>query len=257
MASAHAGVAGGGILQVHPTRRCNLACAHCYSGSSPRERDQFPAAAIAAAIVDAAALGFDVVSLSGGEPLLYDGLDEILAAAEQVGSRVNLVSNGALIPTARYARYAGRFGVVALSLDGTRERHNAVRGSRRSFEQVGSAAALLRDAGQAFGIIHTLCAESLAELEEVAALADEWGAALLQLHPFEPAGRGAEASGMTALDGEQRLDALLLAAVLGDAHPRLRIQLDLVHRLLARRAPAAIHGAPLAALRRVQPVTPK
>ncbi|MBX3023513.1 radical SAM protein [bacterium] len=247
MARAHAGVAGDGIFQVHPTRRCNLACAHCYSASSPRERDQLAPAAVAAAIVDAAALGFGIVSLSGGEPLLYDGLDEILAAAERVGSRVNLVSNGALIATARYARAAGRFGVVALSLDGLAARHDRIRGARHSFAQVQRAAALLRAAGQPFGVIHTLCAESLSELEDVAALASEWGATLLQLHPFEPAGRGAAATAMTALDAQQRLDALLLAAVLGDAHPRLRIQLDLVHRLVARRAPAALHGAPLRA----------
>ncbi len=31
-----------GVLQVHPTRRCNLTCIHCYSDSGPQARDEIP-----------------------------------------------------------------------------------------------------------------------------------------------------------------------------------------------------------------------
>jgi Fe-coproporphyrin III synthase len=242
---AHANRECQGILQVHPTRHCNLACAHCYSSSGPHERQALRPDTIAGAIEDAAGLGFNVVSLSGGEPLLYDGLDEVLATARGVGSRVNLVSNGILIRSRRYERFAGQFSVVALSLDGLAGRHNLIRGSGKSFEQVRLAAHALHSAKQAFGIIHTLCAESIDEVEDVAALASEWGASLLQLHPFEPMGRGTAGVNMTSLSDTERLDAFLLAAILADDYPHMRIQLDLVHRDVARRLPSAIHGAPL------------
>lgn len=245
MADAHAGGECQGILQVHPTRLCNLACAHCYSGSSPDERLALRPEQIAAVIEDAAGLGFNVVSLSGGEPLVYDGLDEVVATARRVGSRVNLVSNGILIRSKRYERFAGQFSVVALSLDGLAARHNRIRGSEKSFEQVRRAAQSLHRAGQPFGIIHTLCVESMDEVEDVAALASDWGASLLQLHPFEPSGRGLGASGLTPLGDDQRLDAFLLAALLAEEYRHMRIQLDLVHRDVARRLPVAIHGAPL------------
>jgi MoaA/NifB/PqqE/SkfB family radical SAM enzyme len=241
-----------GILQVHPTRLCNLACAHCYSTSSPSARTALPPERIAGAIRDAAALGFNVVSLSGGEPLVYEGLEDVVRAAREVGSRVNIVSNGLLIRSSRYERLAGCFGIVALSLDGLPERHNAIRGSKSSFESVRAAAAELRRSRQAFGIIHTLCSESMRELEALTQIASDWGASLLQLHPFERAGRGASAEGMSVLSEEERLDALLLAAVLQGEFPHLRIQLDLVHRDVARRLPAAIHGAPLR-----EPMTPR
>jgi len=200
---------------------------------------------IGGAIQDAAALGFNVVSLSGGEPLVYDGLEEVIDAARHVGSRVNLVSNGILIRSSRYERLAGSFGIVALSLDGLPERHNATRGSARSFESVRAAAEELRRSNQPFGIIHTLCSESMPEMEALTELVSDWGASLLQLHPFEPSGRGASSAGMSVLAEEERLDAFLLAAVLQGDFPHLRIQLDLVHRDVARRMPAAIHGAPL------------
>jgi pyruvate-formate lyase-activating enzyme len=252
MTEAHARHGCQGILQVHPTRLCNLACAHCYSASSPLERQALKPDLIAETIEDAAGLGFNVVSLSGGEPLVYDGLDEVLAAARRVGSRVNLVSNGILIRSKRYERHAGQFSVVALSLDGLSDRHNQIRGSGKSFEQVRLAARELHRAGQQFGIIHTLCVESMDEVEDIAALASDWGASLLQLHPFEPTGRGSAGVNMTPLCHSGRLDAFLLTAILADNYPQMRIQLDLVHREVARRYPLAIHGAPLR-----QPMEPR
>ena len=35
-----------GILQIHATTRCNLACAHCYSSSSPGATATLPADAV-------------------------------------------------------------------------------------------------------------------------------------------------------------------------------------------------------------------
>lgn len=243
MQSAHDDCSG--IIQVHATTRCNLSCVHCYSHSSPSASASLPADLVSRAIEDAAQLGFRIVSLSGGEPLVYDGLDEIVATVKRCGSRVNLVSNGILIRSSRYERLAGNFSIVALSLDGLPERHNAIRGSDKSFDQVKAAAATLRGDGQAFGLIHTLCSESLDEIEEIAALASDWGARLFQLHPFEPVGRDLGAVQMTPLSAEERLDAYLLAEILQERFPNMRIQLDLVHREIARRIPLAIHGAPL------------
>ena len=230
---------------MHPTRLCNLACAHCYSSSSPHARERLVPEMIIGAIEDAAALGFNVISLSGGEPLVYDGLEAVIDAARRVGSRVNLVRNGILIKSKRYERLAGKFGVVALSLDGLANRHNIIRGSEKSFDCVRAAAEELRRYKQPFGIIHTLCSESMCEVEELAAIASDWGASLLQLHPFEPAGRGAASVGMTALCDDERLDALLLAAIVQEEFPHILVQLDLVHRDIARRVPTAIHGASL------------
>lgn len=250
MQGAHGGA--GGILQIHATTRCNLACAHCYSSSSPTATATLPADAVCRLIEDATRLGFGIVSLSGGEPLVYEGLDEIVTTALRCGARVNLVSNGVLIRSGRYERHAGRFSVVALSLDGLPERHNAIRGSEKSFEQVKAAAASLRRQGQAFGIIHTLCSESMDEIEEIAEIASDWGASLLQLHPLEPTQRDLTALRMTPLSADERLDAYLLAELIAGSFQSMRIQLDLVHREIARRLPAALHGAPLG-----EPLTPR
>ena len=54
------------VVQIHPTRRCNLRCLHCYSVSAPEERDQLPVPLLLDAVADAAAEGYAVASFFGG-----------------------------------------------------------------------------------------------------------------------------------------------------------------------------------------------
>jgi len=72
------------ILQVHPTRRCNLACAHCYTTSGPHEAGQLPLALLCAAVDDAVTLGYGQLAVSGGEPLLYEALPALLQHARRI-----------------------------------------------------------------------------------------------------------------------------------------------------------------------------
>jgi Fe-coproporphyrin III synthase len=69
------------VLQLHPTRRCNLRCLHCYSSSAPTENSALDATLLLGAIADASAHGYNTVSISGGEPLLYPGLSSLLREA--------------------------------------------------------------------------------------------------------------------------------------------------------------------------------
>ena len=51
-------------------------------------------------------LGIGTLSLTGGEPLLYGGLDEVLEAAAATGSlKVTVCTNGMLISPQRAARF--------------------------------------------------------------------------------------------------------------------------------------------------------
>ena len=68
-------------LQIHPTRRCNLKCLHCYSESGPSVREALDVELVLGVIRDAAELGFKVLAVSGGEPLMYAPLPRLLRAA--------------------------------------------------------------------------------------------------------------------------------------------------------------------------------
>ena len=117
-----------GVLRLSLTARCNLACPYCLpDGVEPpglltlEQRLQVIGAAVS--------LGARSLRLTGGEPLLHGGLEELIAAVqplrathpERPGLReIALTSNGLLLSAAR-ARSLRAAGLdrITLSLDGT------------------------------------------------------------------------------------------------------------------------------------------
>ena len=50
------------VVQIHPTRRCNLRCQHCYSSSGPQETAELSIDSLERFLVDVAQEGFNGVS---------------------------------------------------------------------------------------------------------------------------------------------------------------------------------------------------
>src|SRR6267378_2878338 len=180
------------IVQVHPTRQCNLRCLHCYSSSSPEERGQLEAALICDALTDARQQGYNVASFSGGEPTLYRPLRQLLDHAHDCGMLTTVTTNGMLLDKRRLNMLEGGTDLLAISLDGVPESHDTIRGSKRAFREMAARLADLRATGIPFGFIFTLTQYNLDELEWVASFALEQGARLLQIHPLEDVGRARE-----------------------------------------------------------------
>ncbi|MBK8252073.1 MAG: radical SAM protein [Polyangiaceae bacterium] len=220
---------GVGILHVHPTRGCNLQCVHCYSESAPAEKLAIPLDVLQRAVVDAAAEGYKVLSVSGGEPLLYKPLSRLLASALDAGLSTSIVTNGMLIDRRRAAELARVVDLAAFSLDGRPDLHNEMRGSRHAWEGMLRGMRALRDAGGKIGFVLTLTNRSVADIGWAAALARDEGARLLQIHPLEQSGRA-----VSQLRGEEpSSETLALAwlaktALQGRLGSELEIQLDVV-----------------------------
>ena len=115
------------VLQVHPTRLCNIACAHCYSSSGPNVREELPLELLATCIEDAAALGYRQFAVSGGEPLLYRPLAALLECARTFGMVTTVTTNGLLATPSRWTPLAELVDVAAISIDGTPPEHDAIR----------------------------------------------------------------------------------------------------------------------------------
>jgi cyclic pyranopterin phosphate synthase len=111
-----------GVLRLSLTARCNLACPYCLpDGVEPPGLLTLPQRL---AVIEAAvALGVTSLRLTGGEPLLHSGLEDLVAAVQPLrrqGLReIALTSNGALLSgeRARTLRQAG-LDRITLSLDG-------------------------------------------------------------------------------------------------------------------------------------------
>ena len=119
------------ILQWHITHRCNLRCAHCYQEDYERI---MPRDAMAEALnkylrfLNQRGLPGQI-NLTGGEPLAHPDFWELAAQVRREGLRLGVLTNGTLIGPEEAVRLAALGPVfVQVSLDGTKDTHDAIRG---------------------------------------------------------------------------------------------------------------------------------
>ncbi len=231
------------IIQVHPSLRCNLACAHCYSSSSPESRQGLGFEVVARTLEQARGLGYRICACSGGEPLLYRPLPELLRLAKSLGMQCTVVTNGMVVDERRLAALRENATVVAISVDGPPEIHNRMRRHARAFEGMQTGVARIRDAGITFGFVHTLTRHTWGHLPWLAEFAAAQGAKLLQIHALESAGRAATDLMGDGLCGVELASAYLAAkAIQYEYQGQFFVQLDLLHRRTAMRFPQIIHA---------------
>lgn len=215
-------------LQVHPDRRCNLQCLHCYSDAGPAVSEQLEIDLLQTVVADAAAIGYRVMSVSGGEPLLYPELGKLLRAAHAAGLVTTVTTNGMLLDQRQLNVLGADCDLVAISLNGIPESHNFMRNSSRAFDDMCARLPGLRASGIPFGFIFTLTFHNVHELEWVANFAVEQGASLLQLHPLEPVGRATCRLGESYPDGEENAAAVCEAGRIRELYEgKLEVQIDL------------------------------
>lgn len=228
-------------LQIHPSRRCNLTCRHCYSSSGPREATTLAPGVIRDVLDDAVAQGYRRLAISGGEPLMYRGLLEVVQHAHRLGMSTTLTTNGMLLTPARVDALAPFVEGVAVSLDGKPDSHDQLRGHVGAFEAMRARLAHLRNAGITFGFIFTLTQHNLDELPWVAEFAAREGARQLQIHPVEAAGRGStEMPGATPDEHERAWAFLLMSRLAAQYRGDLSIQLDFVDRMSLATDPSLV-----------------
>jgi MoaA/NifB/PqqE/SkfB family radical SAM enzyme len=241
------------VLQVHPTRRCNIACAHCYSRSGPTAREELPPELLSGCLEDAFALGYRQLAVSGGEPLLYPPLPELLARARALGMVTTVTSNGMLLTPSRWEPLAPLVDVLAISIDGTPDEHDTIRGRRGAFARTVGNLETVRSAGTAFGFIFTLTQHNLGSLELVVRLAEREGARSVQVHPLTLSGRAAATMPGSRPDGIE-LEATLFEASLLARELGVVVHVDAisVEQLLAYRESLV----PVRPVRRLTAVAP-
>jgi Fe-coproporphyrin III synthase len=213
------------VVQIHPTLWCNLSCSHCYSSSGPELRESIDPDVLLRLLRVLMDQGYEVVSFSGGEPLLYPPVVEVAREAAAMGFRVNLVTNGLLVEKSKFQPLWDLVSRVGVSLDGPKELHEAIRGAN-TFDRAVRALAFLADSQVLFGVAHCVTTDSLPQLPWLAEFTKSARARLLQLHPLVALGRG-QTIGVLSPSDQARL--YLIAEMLRVQHePELQIQTDLV-----------------------------
>ncbi len=229
-------------VQVHVTRTCNLSCRHCYSLSGPSVTERLDVDLVVGLLHDAVEEGYRTLALSGGEPLLYDGLAEVLSAARDLGMSTSMTTNGTLFGHRTWREVAELVDSVAVSVDGPPDLHDDLRGSPTAYSRMEAGLAILRASEVPFGFIHTVTRRSIRHLDWLGAFAASNEASLLQLHPLGLVGAGRDLADL-APDGEVMALARIGGLALQQEHD-LVVQVDVFNAVDVRRNPERVHAHP-------------
>ena len=201
------------IFQIHPSQHCNYTCLHCYSSSSPMHKESLDTEKILNAVREVADLGFERLSISGGEPLLYSGLKELLTEAKKVGMNTSLVTNGSF-PKKKYEELVGLIDTIGVSLDGKEALHNEVRQNTSAFEKVDRFLDYSRDLFPSVGVVLALSDQSWEDLPDMLEFGKQKNVNFFQFHPLESVGR-ASATKALSMTSTNLKRAYLLTKTLG------------------------------------------
>lgn len=160
------------ICNYYLTYRCNARCGFCSiwrDTSIPASRES-PVGVVCRNLGDACLLGVKVVDFTGGEPLLYDGLPDVLAHARKIGLWTTVTTNGILYP-GRARELAGLVSILQFSLDAPdRALHDAVKGVP-CFDRLMESIEAARSLGERPTFIHTVTDGNFDAVPGVIALA--------------------------------------------------------------------------------------
>jgi MoaA/NifB/PqqE/SkfB family radical SAM enzyme len=178
---------------LHLLGRCNLTCVHCYMDGSPSRREQLALDAVVAAVEDSDALGIGTLYLTGGEPLLYKGLSEVLNTVSQTPALETTLCTNATLINERFTSMIKACGArVNVSMDGDEDFHDRFRNLHGAFRNAARGIRLLVEAGISVTIVTTISQCNLHQLSRIAAWAAEAGAVKFRVQPLLKLGRAVE-----------------------------------------------------------------
>jgi radical SAM protein with 4Fe4S-binding SPASM domain len=190
------------------TLACDLKCGHCGSRAGKARAKELSTAECLDVVAELAALGTREVTLIGGEAYLRRDFPQIIAAVTAAGMQCTLQSGGRNLSAERI-RAAVDAGLKAagISIDGTRQLHDELRGVRGSFDAAVASLERLREHGLPTSVNTQITAMVVDQLDEVLDVVIATGATNWQLQLTVPMGRAGDHPEMI-LQPYQMLDVL-------------------------------------------------
>lgn len=108
-------------IEIHLTSYCNLRCLHCVYDIKTKKSKALSCDKFIKLFDECEKMGVFRIILSGGEPLLYEHIDEILMDLSKRKIRVEILTNATLIDDKKASLLSSKNFSVTYSLDG----HNA------------------------------------------------------------------------------------------------------------------------------------
>lgn len=117
-------------LSVEVTTDCNSSCSHCFVRARGPQRLSLAPGLVRTMVSEGYEAGYRHLHLTGGEPLLWDGLPGIFDYAFALGYQTAFLNTNGTLLTGKVSRKLAAYTglAVSVSLQGPRRRHDFIRG---------------------------------------------------------------------------------------------------------------------------------
>ncbi|MFC1701112.1 radical SAM protein [Patescibacteria group bacterium] len=114
------------VVTFSMTSRCNFRCKYCYGDYESRKNKEITIDEVLDLVNEMSDMGMRYLQLSGGEPLMFPGIEKVVDLANQRGVCLGINTNGSLIP--EKLEVVKKIQTVCVSLDGYEEVNDSNRG---------------------------------------------------------------------------------------------------------------------------------
>jgi len=172
------------------TFACNMRCLHCGTAAGVVRPKELTTDEAFGLIDELAELGCEMITLSGGEPLLRRDWRELAKRSKQRGMKTYLISNGYVITPQIIEDFKEiGFDNLGVSFDGTEKTHNYIRQRPDSFQRAFNAMKMMSEADLRFCAVTQVSNINLGEMDQIRSLLIEAGCNLWRVQMTTDTGR--------------------------------------------------------------------
>jgi len=169
-----------------PTNLCNLKCKHCYTYSSPNKELIVNIDDAKKLLKELSDYGIYSLGMGGGEPLKIPFLYEIIEYCKSISMNISISTNGTLIDDKVAKKlFDSGLKIVQVSLDGTKEAHEKIRGKGTFDKAINGIRSLVKN-GIGVRIGYTVNAINYKDLMEMIDIAKELGVEVIAAFRYIP-----------------------------------------------------------------------
>jgi pyrroloquinoline quinone biosynthesis protein E len=214
------------VLVAELTYRCPLRCAYCSNPTEVADRPSLTTGDWLRVLDEAAELGVVQVHFTGGEPLLRDDLEPLVARAAELELYSNLITSGLPLARDRLAGLqAAGLCAIQLSFQAAREGSSAQIAGIDAFARKREVARWVAELELPLTVNVVLHRQNLDEIDRIIGLAEELGADRLELANTQYLG-WAHKNRAALMPSLAQLDAA--RGVVAEARARLRGRMEIL-----------------------------
>jgi radical SAM protein with 4Fe4S-binding SPASM domain len=180
-------------IKLEVTYRCPLACIHCSSDATPLSPLEMTPDECFRILQEAVEMGVDQVAFSGGEPLIWGGLDRAVYIAAHAGMQVSVYTSGNVPSVSERIGQLVESGLhtCIFSIFGAAEGvHEQITRAEGSYQGTRAAISAATDRALKVELHFVPLSTNFRELEEIAVTARSWGVSRISVLRLVPQGRG-------------------------------------------------------------------